>query len=50
MNQEGLERNRGTLIAALKPKDQAYIRDTWQSKERRVIWLYTKFYPALPVN
>ena len=36
--------NQAILIAALQPEDQDYIRKTWQTKEDRVIYCYTKFY------
>src|SRR5436190_1284559 len=42
-----LTANRAILIAALQPEDQDYIRKTWQTKEDRVIYCYTKFYPNL---
>jgi hypothetical protein len=39
-----LEANRQLLIDALRPEDKRYIKDIWQSKEKRVVWYYTKFY------
>jgi len=39
--------NRAIFIASLRPKDQYYIRQTWQTKEDRVVYCYTKFYPNL---
>ena len=42
-----LTTNRVILITALRPEDQNYIRQTWQIKEDRIIYCYTKFYPNL---
>jgi len=39
-----LTTNRAILITALRPEDQDYIRQTWQIKEDRVVYYYTKFY------
>jgi hypothetical protein len=47
MSIDELEANQQLLIDALRPEDRAYIRDTWQPKEERVVWCYTKFYPNL---
>ena len=44
---ETLERNRARLKSALQPKDRAYIEETWQPKESRVIYAYTHLYPNL---
>jgi hypothetical protein len=47
MTIDELTANRAILIAALQPEDQDYIRKTWQTKEDRVVYCYTKFYPNL---
>jgi hypothetical protein len=47
MTIDELTTNRAILIAALQPEDQDYIRKTWQTKEDRVVYCYTKFYPNL---
>ena len=44
---EELEQNRESLLVKLRPGDRQYIEDTWIPKERRVIHLYTRFYPNL---
>jgi hypothetical protein len=44
---EALETNRERLIAALQPKDRIYIKETWQPKESRVVYAYTRLYPNL---
>jgi hypothetical protein len=44
MSIDELEANRQLLIDALRPEDRGYIKDTWQPKEERVVWCYTKFY------
>jgi hypothetical protein len=44
---EALETNRESLLAALQPKDRTYIRETWQPKESRVVYAYTRLYPNL---
>jgi hypothetical protein len=43
-NEEELAANRTTLLSALQPAEKAYILDTWQVKERRVIRCATKLY------
>ena len=48
--EEELATNRTALLSALKPPEKAYILDTWQPKERRVIRCYTKLYANLGVN
>ena len=45
--EEELKTNRAKLIDALRPKEQAYITDTWKPKECRVIFCYTKLLPNL---
>jgi hypothetical protein len=35
------------LKNALQPKDRIYIEETWQPKESRVVYAYTKLYPNL---
>ena len=47
MTMDELETNRQLLVDALRPEDRRYIIDTWQNKEDRVVWCYTKFYPNL---
>jgi hypothetical protein len=44
---EALERNRAGLKNALQPDDRAYIEKTWQPKESRVVYAYTRLYPNL---
>jgi hypothetical protein len=44
---EALEINRERLIAALQSKDRIYIKKTWQPKESRVVYAYTRLYPNL---
>jgi hypothetical protein len=48
--EEELAANRTALLSALRPPEKAYILDTWQVKERRVIRCYTKLYANLGVN
>jgi hypothetical protein len=48
--EEDLEANRTALLSALQPTEKAYILDTWQPKERRVIRCYTKLYANLGVS
>jgi hypothetical protein len=44
---EEFKDNRATLLNALRLGEQAYIKNTWVPKEKRVIWAYTKFYSNL---
>jgi hypothetical protein len=48
--EEELTANRTGLLSALQPAEKAYILDTWQVKERRVIHCYTELYANLGVN
>jgi hypothetical protein len=44
---EALEINRVRLKNALQPKDRTYIEQTWQPKESRVVYAYTRLFPNL---
>jgi hypothetical protein len=44
---EALEINRTRLKNALQPKDCTYIEETWQPKESRTVYTYTRLYPNL---
>ena len=48
--EEQVTANRITLVSTLRASEKAYILDTWQSKERRVVRCYTKLYSNLGVN
>ena len=47
---EELAANRTALLSVFQPAEKAYILDTWQAKERRVIHCYTELYANLGVN
>ena len=48
--EEQLTANRTALVSALRAPERAYIVETWQPKEKRVVYYYTKLYSNLGVN